>query len=621
MTRLRTLLSLLHHRSRTTNEIPQEPLYRPLKAGRIRLLTILSIDPTIDCLLEISTLAKASAGKRPFNALSYFWGSEPFSETVSCNGIPLNITPSLFDTLREIYLYHEGNPENRRPIWIDAICLNQQDQRELEVQVPIMYEIYSKACIVLVYLGSSKDESDFAMTSIENLRDRLKAIPDQDILYDMLPELGIEARGHRIWTAIEDLLARPWFSRVWTFQEATLAKEIIFGCGSKWLAGDILYELEIELDKKALVGMVERRARREAYENCSRTGRQLLTDLERSRKEYQKYKNISIRSLLSITRGRNCKEPVDHLWGMLGLMQPKIRNLVRSSGWIDYSVTGRTQFWRSYITFAKWVVENGKGLELLSTTRSFFKPQELPSWCPNWVSAEMTKSLSVTYNCGYDNEESRRSEITADVDRDRIRVPGFRIDTIDQVVKQRSDLDSLLNILAWESHCLELSRRVYNSDNVPEAHRRTLIGDLLYRDKENYLLPCEQDPEYNYNLWKASLEKMSAEALGERELNQSVVEYQAWIEYYESFSIICEGRAFFSTSKGRIGLGPSDVAKGDVVCVFYSGDPLYVIRFKDRDGEGEEAELVGEAYVHGLMRKGQAFNSPDREADEIFVLV
>ncbi len=49
----------------------------------------------------------------------------------------------------------------------------------------------------------------------------------------MLPELGIEGEGHWIWTAIGDLLARPWFSRIWNFQEAIIAEEIIFGCGSK----------------------------------------------------------------------------------------------------------------------------------------------------------------------------------------------------------------------------------------------------------------------------------------------------------------------------------------------------------------------------------------------------
>jgi hypothetical protein len=600
----------------------QNSLYQPLEAGRIRLLTILSINPTINCLLQISAFSEASAGRHPYNALSYFWGSQPFSETILCNGNPLNITPSLFDTLREIYLYHEGKPEQRRPIWIDALCLNQQDQKELEVQVPIMCDIYSGASIVLVYLGSSKDDSDLAMTLIESLKDRLKAIPDQMITYDLLPALGLEAEGHSIWTAIEKLLARPWFSRVWTFQEATIGEEIIFGCGSKWLAGDILFGLEIELSRKSLVGLVESGVQWTVDENGSKTGIEFLSDFNKSRKSYRKYKSLSRSYLLAFTRARKCKEPVDHLWGVLGLVDPDMRDLAKTSGWIDYSVTGKSQFWRSYIKFAKLEVENDGRLMLLSTTRSFSKPQEMPSWCPNWASTQKALNLGLmVYSCGYYDEESRRSDITVDVDRDSIRVPGFRIDTIDQVVEQGSDMYLISHLLAWESQCLQLSRRVYNSDAVPKAHRRSLIGDLLYRDTENRTLLCEEDPEYNYNLWKASFEAMSPGNLKERELDQSVAEYEAWFEYYDALMNACKGRAFFSTSKGRIGLGPADVVKGDVVCVFYSGAPLYVIRFKDRNGEGDEAELVGDAYVHGLMRKGQAFNSPDREADERFVLI
>jgi hypothetical protein len=94
----------------------------------------------------------------------------------------------------------------------------------------------------------------------------------------------------------------------------------------------------------------------ENTKNGSRSGISLLLELEKSRKAYQKYEHISMDLLLSNTRVRNCKEHVDHLWAVLGLTHPKIRNLVKSSGWIDYSITGRTQF--SYITFAKWRVEN-----------------------------------------------------------------------------------------------------------------------------------------------------------------------------------------------------------------------------------------------------------------------
>jgi hypothetical protein len=128
---------------------------------------------------------------------------------------------------------------------------------------------------------------------------------------------------------------------------------------------------------------------------------------------------------------------------------------------------------------------------------------------------------------------------------------------------------------------------------------------------------CEEDPEYQYGLLKRSIKRIaSGEGSG---LSPSEVE--AVSDFHTAASNVCFGRAFFSTSGGRIGLGPPDVMKGNVVCIFYSGGPVYIIRFKDRKEEGEEAELIGEAYVHGLMRQGQAFGSPDRGPGEDFILV
>jgi hypothetical protein len=127
---------------------------------------------------------------------------------------------------------------------------------------------------------------------------------------------------------------------------------------------------------------------------------------------------------------------------------------------------------------------------------------------------------------------------------------------------------------------------------------------------------CEEDPEYQYDLWKRTLERIVSGEV----FDLSPSEVEAADDFHAAASDVCYGRAFFSTAGGRIGMGPSDVMKGDV-CVFYSGGPLYTIRFKDLEGDGEEAELIGEAYVHGLMRQGQAFESPDRGPDENFILV
>jgi hypothetical protein len=128
---------------------------------------------------------------------------------------------------------------------------------------------------------------------------------------------------------------------------------------------------------------------------------------------------------------------------------------------------------------------------------------------------------------------------------------------------------------------------------------------------------CEEDPEYQYDLWKRTLERIVSGEVSDI----SPSEVEAADNFHAAASNVCCGRAFFSTAGGRIGMGPSDVMKGDVVCVFYSGGPLYIIRFKDLKNVGEEAELIGEAYVHGLMRQGQAFESPDRGPDENFILV
>lgn len=87
----------------------------------------------IQCLLEVFYLSEVSTSSLSYNALSYVWGSEPFFDAISCNGKPLNVTLSLSETLRQLFLYDKRDPQ-RRPIWIDAICLNQQNLTEIKVR-------------------------------------------------------------------------------------------------------------------------------------------------------------------------------------------------------------------------------------------------------------------------------------------------------------------------------------------------------------------------------------------------------------------------------------------------------------------------------------------------------
>ena len=68
-----------------------------------------------------------------------------------------------------------------------------------------------------------------------------------------------------------------------------------------------------------------------------------------------------------------------------------------------------------------------------------------------------------------------------------------------------------------------------------------------------------------------------------------------------------EGRCFFSTRDGRIGLGPWNMQEGDRLCVFFFCPTPYIIRPAGPD----RWTFVGEAYVHGLMF-GQALKILER---------
>ena len=98
-----------------------------------------------------------------------------------------------------------------RRLWIDSICINQQDLRERSEQAINMHRIYQQARRVIVWLGEESEDSHMAIQSMEYLdskdqREKITLRNDGDDCY-------IQVK--KICKAQSWLLTRPWFRRSW----------------------------------------------------------------------------------------------------------------------------------------------------------------------------------------------------------------------------------------------------------------------------------------------------------------------------------------------------------------------------------------------------------------------
>ncbi|KAI1497061.1 heterokaryon incompatibility protein-domain-containing protein [Biscogniauxia marginata] len=145
--------------ARTHAEVARAKIYSRKLLNRdgeyFRFITILPSDDDdqrISCKLETKELVE---GLR-YAALSYVWGDPHNTENIEVDGHTLPITTNLASALWHFRKY--GLPQNQQTgtislLWVDAICINQDDDKERGHQVRKMGSLYNKATSVLSWLG------------------------------------------------------------------------------------------------------------------------------------------------------------------------------------------------------------------------------------------------------------------------------------------------------------------------------------------------------------------------------------------------------------------------------------------------------------------------------------
>ena len=84
-------------------------------------------------------------------------------------------------------------------------------------------------------------------------------------------------------------------------------------------------------------------------------------------------------------------------------------------------------------------------------------------------------------------------------------------------------------------------------------------------------------------------------------------------QYAEFAEKTLQGRSFFLSAKGYLGIGPDDMEKGDVVAILYGARTPFVLR---QTQDQSASSLLGDCYVHGIMA-GEALKMK-RRADRKF---
>jgi hypothetical protein len=100
--------------------------------------------------------------KRKYVALSYTWGNPVARREIVVNGKPAFITENLYAALTHMLGLDGllGSLLEDCELWIDALCINQQDAAEKFVQVANMRDVFANAGWVVAWMGPSADGSD-----------------------------------------------------------------------------------------------------------------------------------------------------------------------------------------------------------------------------------------------------------------------------------------------------------------------------------------------------------------------------------------------------------------------------------------------------------------------------
>lgn len=556
--------------------------YSPLQhADEIRLLIIEPGERSIAVQCAITHFRLSDYPQ--YEALSYTWGSEETPENIECGEQEsVSITRNCFEAIRQL-----RQVDRPRTVWIDAVCINQTSLIERGHQVEIMPHIYQQAATVIVYLGESEDDSDVAMEYLGT--------------YAWIRDPPTKSPPHsKSQLALERLLSRAWFNRIWVLQEVFMARSAVVLCGNK----SILWDCFRRFAKWTLQDFFGEFPRVLSVGNYR-------TVLSFSSEDFFK--------LLCDTRNCCCTDPRDRVFALLSMGSEAFRRTLT----VDYIASAEVTF----TNVAVYLI-GSIGLDTLCGVDRSGESSNLPSWVPDWrIPARVTPMIDMmdfkhSARGPSSNECVEILSSPAAPQKAFIRPRGHRLPSIDilgeiMTPTQKSWDDIIRN--AWSCICTpsgpnveEFFRILYMDARQANSWVNGISTTGLEKERfveQNEFLSEEgilNSPRQSYknkklnigfpsNSWAA---KLASEQKAEDELKAGLESLELDTFPYAKRKRLyscCVGRRIFRAG-GFVGLAPAQTQRGDIIYILRGARCPFIFR-----QELDHFILIGACFAAGAM--------------------
>ncbi|KAK0735317.1 heterokaryon incompatibility protein-domain-containing protein [Apiosordaria backusii] len=333
--------------------------------------------------LEVAPLATSK-----YKALSYAWGDRYDILPIRCNGTEIQVTRNLYWALQRLSVDFAG-----QRLWIDAICINQNDEAYAEKgqQLDIMGEIYAQAEEVLIWLSESflPDNTDLCFEACRKYGTRWRyarllvtafrllepgnreggRISDAAVRHSLAIENPF---SDDIMAGLFQILRHPYWTRVWVIQEMSLASK------SRILTGKSSLDWG---DFKIFLIMMEHCL--PWYLRGMGPNFRALNGVTRTQRAGEPPALHNLSDLLVEFRWSSATDSRDKVYGLLGLLTANERQFFMAELGDKYLITTT----HCYTQFAFKLLQQSQDLGFLvqCSAPSFVKRDKtLPSWVPDW---------------------------------------------------------------------------------------------------------------------------------------------------------------------------------------------------------------------------------------------